>query len=115
MLIAELRGVAADMDCAGFVGAVLGPNTSLADLMAAHDGARRLVTLAKGLRPRAAAELLYQATVAAAFLTHGANIAARPISARRDLFSRLAAELGDGPLAAVFEGACRKVGGGPAQ
>jgi hypothetical protein len=74
--------------------AVLDPATPLAGLETARLRARELVQRAEDVMQRAAAELLYQCSAAAAHFGYEVNIAAHLIDARRALLARLAMELG---------------------
>jgi hypothetical protein len=102
VLLDEIIGATA-ADSSRLVGAVLDPATSLAELESIHQRARDLIKRAQNVEQQAAAELLYHATVAAAYTRHRVNIAKRPIEARRMLYQRLAALLGSGPLANIFQ------------
>jgi hypothetical protein len=84
------------------VAAALDSATPLAELEKIHREGRELIKRAQNLTQQAAAELLYHAVVAAAYVRHGVNIASRPIEARRALYKRLARLLGSGPLAGIF-------------
>jgi hypothetical protein len=84
------------------VSAVLDPATPLEGLETVRREARELIKRAQSVTQRAAAELLYHAAVAAAYVRHGANIASRPIDIRRTLYERLAGLLSSGPVADIF-------------
>jgi hypothetical protein len=84
------------------VAAVLDPATPLAELEKIHGEGRALIKSAQNLTQQTAAELLYHAAIAAAHARYGANIASRPIEARRGLYERVSRLLGPGPLANIF-------------
>jgi hypothetical protein len=102
ILLDEIAPAAVPNSNGSMVAAVLDPATPLTELETVYRQARELIKRAENVTQKAAAELLYHAAVAAAHARHGANIANRPIEARRALYKRLADLLGPSPLANIF-------------
>src|SRR5262249_7062133 len=109
-LVALLDGIRPPAAGGGrrLIAAILDPATSVGGLENVRRHAGELIKRAENMTQKAAAELLYHAAVAAAYGRHGANIASRPIEARRVLYDRLATLLGPGPLGDVFRGMISK-------
>lgn len=102
-LIAELCG---DVESADeLVQTVCSADAALGSLVAAKNAAKRLAASAETPTFKAAAGLLYHLAIASALARHGRNISSKDIAARLPLYRRLADDLSDGDLAAIFDGA----------
>jgi hypothetical protein len=91
-------------ECASvLLAAVCNPQTAVELLMSAKSTAKRLAAAATSPAQKAAATLLYHLSVASALGHHGRKISSKDPAQLRPFYEKLAAELSDDELAAVFE------------
>lgn len=90
------------MDAASLVTVLFTEDIALALLQSVQNVSRRLRKLATTVAQKEAADLLYQAVIAAGHLRLGINLGSRPIAARRALFMELAGKLGRSDLGQLF-------------
>ena len=90
------------VDGAALVEEVLAEEVTLPQLEAVHRLSRGLRKCATTPVQKVAADMLYQASIAAAYQHLGVNLGSRPIAARRALFLELAEKLGPSDLGRLF-------------
>jgi hypothetical protein len=92
---------------------VITPDTPLAGLRTLKEMAKHRATQASEEAHRAAATLLYHATIAAALGRHGVNISSRPAASRWPLYEDLSAIFAAHPLGEVFRQAADRIAATP--
>ena len=85
--------------------------TTLQELAGIKEQAKAFLKGAPDRRHRDAATLLYHATVAAAFVRHGAEISGRPMRKQQQLYEQFAETWVGHPIGQVFREAALRVAG----
>jgi hypothetical protein len=103
----------AHVGAADLVALVLDPAPSLVRIRTTFEQAREFVARATDGETRAAAELLYQASAAAALARHGVVLGQRSMAARSALYTSLALRLTGGPFSQLFAAAAEAAARNP--
>jgi len=94
---------------ASLLSAAMERTTPVQELTRIKNIAKTLIENAEDGSRREAARLLYHASVAAAFVRHGATISGRPMQKQQPVYQRLAAAWGGSPIGQLFDEAAARV------
>jgi hypothetical protein len=96
---------------ADLLSAAADQTTPVPELARIKDVAKALIEQAADVDHREAARLLYHASVAAAFVHHGATISGRPVEKQQAVYERLAARWSGSAIGRLFGDAAARAGG----